>query len=293
MQLLLLASNPKLYSNQKLLSSALSLGHNISFINVADCYLTIQNNKLEVYHQNQLLNTADCVITRIKPALTYYATSIIRQFEASNIVCLNSSASINNSRNKLYTLQILAQHNLPVPTTAFANSALYTKDLVQKVQQAPLIIKLIEGTKGVGVMLAETNKAAESIINSFHSLKNDTLVQQYIGEAKGQDIRCFVVGEKVIATMQRTAQEGEFRANIHLGASAKTIKITPYEEEMAIKATKLLGLQIAGVDMIRSNEGLKILEVNSSPGLEGIEKATKLDIGKEIISHIVSVIKKS
>ncbi len=293
MQLLLLASNPKLYSNQKLVSSALSLGHNISFINVADCYLTIQNNKLEVYHQNQLLDTADCVITRIKPAITYYATSIIRQFEASNIVCINSSTSINNSRNKLYTLQILAQHNLPVPTTAFANSALYTKNLVQKVQQAPLIIKLIEGTKGVGVMLAETNKAAESIINSFHSLKNDALVQQYICEAKGQDIRCFVVGEKVIATMQRTAQEGEFRANIHLGASAKTIKITPYEEEMAIKATKLLGLQIAGVDMIRSNEGLKILEVNSSPGLEGIEKATKIDIGKEIISHIVSVIKKS
>ncbi len=293
MQLILLASNPKLYSNQKLLSSASSLGHKIFFVNIADCYLTIKNNQLDIYHQNQPLNKVDCIITRIKPALTYYATSIIRQFEASHSICLNSSSAIINSRNKLYTLQILAQHNLPVPTTAFANSATYTNNLVQKVNNAPLIIKLIEGTKGVGVMLAENNKAAESIINSFHSLKKDVLVQQYISEAKGQDIRCFVVGEKVIATMQRTAQDGEFRANIHLGASGKEIKITPYEEEMAIKASKVLGLEIAGVDMIRSSEGLKILEVNSSPGLEGIEKATKIDIGKEIITHIASVIKKS
>ena len=292
MKLILFASNPKLYSNQKLLSSAVSLGHDISFINIADCYLTIKSNQLEVYHQNRAVNNINCVITRIKPALTYYATSLIRQFEAININCLNSSSAIINSRDKLYTLQILAQNNLPVPTTAFANSAVYTKDLVQKVNQAPLIIKLIEGTKGVGVMLAETNKAAESIINSFHSLKNDVLVQQYIYEAKGQDLRCFVIGDKVIATMQRTAQEGEFRANIHLGASGKMIKITHQEEEIAIKASKLLGLQIAGVDMVRSADGLKILEVNSSPGLEGIEKATRLDIGKEIISHIVSVIKK-
>jgi ribosomal protein S6--L-glutamate ligase len=293
MKLILLASNYKLYSNQKLLSSATHLGHDISFINVAECYLTINSKNLEIYHQNNKIHNIDCVITRIKPALTYYATSIIRQFEATNITCLNSSNAIINSRNKLYTLQILAQNNLPVPTTAFANSASYTKELVEKVNQAPLIIKLIEGTKGVGVMLAETNKAAESIINSFYSLKNDVLVQQYVHEAKGQDIRCFVIGDKVIATMQRTAQEGEFRANIHLGASGKMIKITPQEEEIAIKSTKLLGLQIAGVDMVRSADGLKILEVNSSPGLEGIEKATQLDIGKEIISHIISVIKKS
>ncbi len=218
--------------------------------------------------------------------MTFYASAIVRQFEAMAVRCLNGSEAITKSRDKLHTLQILAQHGLGIPLTSFANSSYETKDLIKLVGSAPLVIKLLEGTKGVGVVLAETNKAAESVINAFRSLKADILVQHYIKESKGQDIRCFVIGDKVVASMERIAQEGEFRANIHLGAIARPIEITNEERDFAIKAAKIIGLEIAGVDMVRSGSGPKILEINSSAGLEGIEGVSGIDIAAKMIEYL-------
>jgi ribosomal protein S6--L-glutamate ligase len=203
-----------------------------------------------------------------------------------SVRCLNGSEAITKSRDKLHTLQILSQHGFGVPVTSFANSSYETKNLIKLVGSAPLVIKLLEGTKGVGVVLAETNKAAESVINAFRSLKADILVQQYIKESKGQDLRCFVIGDQVVASMERIAQEGEFRANMHLGATARSIEITDEERDLAIRAAKVIGLEIAGVDMVRSNSGPKILEINSSPGLEGIEGVTGIDVAGKMIEFL-------
>jgi ribosomal protein S6--L-glutamate ligase len=287
MKIILLASNPNLYSNLRIVEAAKKRGHEVEFVNVGECYIKVASSACEIfYDEGKKLENVDHVIPRIKPAMTFYGTSIIRQFEVMGVNCLNGSEAITKSRDKLYTLQILAQHGLNVPITSFANSSYDTKDLIKLVGSAPLVVKLLEGTKGVGVVLAETNKAAESVINAFRSLKADILVQHYIKESKGQDIRCFVVGGKVIASMERTAQEGEFRANIHLGATAKAIDVTPEESELAIKAAKVIGLEIAGVDMVRSSSGPKILEVNSSPGLEGIESATGIYIAAKMIEYL-------
>jgi ribosomal protein S6--L-glutamate ligase len=287
MKIILLASNPKLYSNQRIIESATKRGHEISFINVGGCYIKISANSSEVFHdEGKKLNKVDYVIPRLKPAMTFFGSSILRQLEIMKINLLNSSQAITNSRDKLHTLQIMAQHSIDVPITSFANSSYDTKDLIKLVGGSPLIVKLLEGTKGVGVVLAETNKASESVINAFRSLKADVLVQQYIKESKGHDIRCYVIGDKVVASMERIAQDGEFRANIHLGASARNIEITDKEREIAIKATQLMKLDVAGVDMVRSNTGVKILEVNSSPGLEGIESTTGIDIGEKMIEYI-------
>lgn len=289
MKILLLASNPNLYSNQRILEAAKNRGHEIEFANVGDCYIKVASNSCEVFYgEGAKLEKIDHVIPRLKPAMTFYGTTIVRQFEVMNVKCLNGSDPIIMSRDKLHTLQILAKHKINVPLTSFANSSYDTKDLIKIVGSAPLVVKLLEGTKGVGVVLAETNKAAESVINAFRSLKADVLVQHYIKESKGQDIRCFVIGNKVVASMERIAQEGEFRANIHLGATARAIEITPEEREIAINAAKIIGLEVAGVDMVRSSTGPKILEVNSSPGLEGIEGATGINIAEKMIEYLES-----
>ncbi len=287
MKIILLASNPDLYSNKRLVESARLRGHNIEFVNVGDCYIKVACEGSAIfYDEGKKMENVDHVIPRIKPAMTFYGAAIIRQFEVMGINCLNSADAITKSRDKLHTLQILSQHNLNVPITSFANSSYETKDLINIVGSAPLVVKLLEGTKGVGVVLAETNKAAESVINAFRSLKADILVQHYIKESKGHDIRCFVIGDQVVASMERVAQEGEFRANIHLGAIAKAIEITDAEREMAISAAKIIGLDVAGVDMVRSNNGPKILEINSAPGLEGIEGATGVDIASKMIEFL-------
>ncbi len=287
MKIILLASNPNLYSNQRIIDAAKIRGHEIEFVNVGGCYIKVAENESEIFHdEGKKLEKIDCVIPRIKPVMTFYGSIIIRQFEALAIKCLNGSEAITKSRDKLHTLQILSQHGLGIPTTSFANSSYKTKDLINLVGGAPLVVKLLEGTKGIGVVLAETNKAAESVINAFRSLKADILVQQYIKESKGQDIRCFVIGNEVVASMERIAQEGEFRANIHLGATARAVEITDEEREIAIKAAKIIGLEIAGVDMVRSNSGPKILEINSSPGLEGIESATGIDVAGKMIEYL-------
>ncbi len=289
MKIIVLASNPNLYSNQRIVDAAKNRGHDVEFVNVGGCYIKVDGNGCEVFHdEGKKLEKIDYVIPRLKPSMTFYGTAIVRQFEVIGTKCLNGSAAITKSRDKLHSLQILAQQGMGVPVTSFANSSYDTKDLIKLVGSAPLVVKLLEGTKGVGVVLAETNKAAESVINAFRSLKADVLVQHYIKESKGQDIRCFVIGDQVVASMERIAQEGEFRANIHLGATARAIEITNEERDLAIKAAKIIGLEVAGVDMVRSNSGPKILEINSSPGLEGIEGATGINVAEKMIEYLES-----
>jgi ribosomal protein S6--L-glutamate ligase len=287
MKIILLASNPKLYSNLRIIEAAKERRHEIEFANVGGCYIKVAPNACEIFaDEGKKLEKIDYVIPRLKPSMTFYGTSIVRQFEVMGIKCLNGSQEITKSRDKLHTLQILSQHNIGAPVTSFANSSYDTKDLIKLVGGTPLVVKLLEGTKGVGVVLAETNKAAESVINAFRSLKADVLVQHYVKESKGCDLRCFVIGNEVVASMERIAQEGEFRANIHLGATARAVEITEEERSLAIRAAQIIGLEVAGVDMVRSNSGPKLLEINSSPGLEGIEKATGIDIAGKMIEHL-------
>ena len=287
MKIILLASNPNLYSNRRIIEAGTKRGHEVKFINVGECYIKVAPQASEIFFdEGKKIENVGYVIPRIKPSMTFYASVIIRQFETMGIKCLNTSDAITKSRDKLCTLQILAQHGIGVPVTSFANSSYETKDIIKLVGSAPLVVKLLEGTKGVGVVLAETNKAAESVINAFRSLKADILAQQYIKESKGHDIRCFVIGNKVVASMQREAQEGEFRANIHLGAKARAVEITDEEYQMAVDAARIMGLDVAGVDMVRSSTGPKILEVNSSPGLEGIEGSTGVDVASKMIEFL-------
>ncbi len=284
MKLLLLASNPNLYSNKRLIEAAKQRNHEIEFINVGDCYIKVSSGGSSVFYSDgRKLNNIDCVIPRIKPSITFYGTTIIRQFGLLGINCINDSDSILKSRDKLHSLQILSANKIDIPTTSFANSSYETEDLIRIVGGAPLVVKLLEGTKGIGVVLAETKKFAESVINAFRSLKADILVQHFIKESRGKDIRCFVIGDQVVAAMQREAEEGEFRANLHLGAKAKAIEISEEEKNIAIRAAKIIGLDVAGIDIVRSNNGPKVLEVNSSPGLEGIEMATGIDLAAKII----------
>jgi ribosomal protein S6--L-glutamate ligase len=286
----LLASNPNLYSNRRIIEAGERRGHDIQFYNIRQCYMKLDAKTPEIHYRGgKVLNDLDAVIPRIRPSMTFYGCALTRQFEALNVFCLNSAVAINHSRDKLYSLQLLLNNGIDIPTTGFANSPLDTNDLIKMVGGSPLIIKLLEGTQGKGVVLAETKKAAESVINAFKSLNANILVQEFIKEADGKDIRCFVINGKVVASMQREALPGEFRANMHLGGSASVIKVTPEEKRMAIKATRAMGLHIAGVDIIRSRKGPLLLEVNSSPGLEGIELAT----GKDIASSIIQAIEKN
>ncbi len=283
----LLASNEALYSNQRLLEAGEERGHEMVFLNAKQCYMKLDADEPEAHYRGgKLLNDLDAVITRIKPSVTFYGTALARQFESMGIFTTNSSAAISQSRDKLFSLQLMLKSGIDIPTTGFANSPIDTNDLIEMVGGAPLIVKLLEGTQGRGVVLAETKKAAESVINAFKSLRANLLVQKFIKEANGKDLRCFVINGKVVASIERTAAPGEFRANIHQGGSAAVVKITKQERILAIKAAKVLGLEVAGVDIIRSANGPLLLEVNSSPGLEGIEAATGKDIAGMIILSI-------
>lgn len=287
MNIVVLASNKELYSNKRLIQAAEERGHTVIFLNIQHCYMNICAKKPEIHYQNgKVITKVDAVIPRIKPALTFYGNAVLRQFNLMGAYCANSSISIARSRDKLRALQILSENKIDIPITGFAHSPQNTKEIIDMVGGAPLVIKLLEGTQGMGVVLTETAKASESVIRAFKLLKAHILVQEFIKEASGRDIRCFVIGDKVVGSMERVAMEGEFRSNIHLGATGHKIRITPTERKMAVKATKVLGLQIAGVDIMRSNTGPKVLEVNSSPGLEGIEKVTGKDIAGMIIEHI-------
>ena len=283
----LLASNEELYSNQRILEAGRAMGHKMMFLNIKQCYMKLDASDPEAHYRGgRLLNDLDAVITRIRPSMTFYGTALARQFESMGIFTTNSSAAISQSRDKLFSLQLMLKSGINIPTTGFANSPIDTNDLIDMVGGAPLIVKLLEGTQGRGVVLAETRKAAESVINAFKSLHANLLVQEFIKEAEGKDLRCFVINGKVVASIERTAAPGEFRANIHRGGSAAIVRITKEERALAIKAAKSLGLDVAGVDIIRSKNGPLLLEVNSSPGLEGIETATGKDIAGLMIASI-------
>ncbi|MDF1686130.1 MAG: ribosomal protein S6--L-glutamate ligase [Parvibaculaceae bacterium] len=286
LKIMLLASNPELYSNKRLMEAGEERGHEMRFINIRQCYMNISASSPEVHYRGGELLNVDAVIPRIKPSMTFYGCAVTRQFESIGAFCLNDSVSIARSRDKLRSLQMLSSKAIPMPTTSFANSPVDTAEIIKMVGGAPLVVKLLEGTQGKGVVLAETNKAAESVINAFKSLQANILVQEFIKEAQGKDIRCFVIDGKVVGSIQREAAAGEFRANLHLGGVASTVKITPQERKIAINAAKAMGLKVAGVDIIRSKDGPKVLEINSSPGLEGIENITSKDVASMMIESI-------
>ncbi|MBN72375.1 30S ribosomal protein S6--L-glutamate ligase [Gimesia chilikensis] len=289
LKIAVLASNQELYSNQRILEAGEERGHEMEFLDIKQCYMKLDAVEPEAHYRGgTILDDLDAVITRIRPSITYYGCALARQFESMNVLTVNTSVAITQSRDKLYSLQLMLKSGINIPTTGFANSPIDTNDLIEMVGGAPLIVKLLEGSQGRGVVLAETRKAAESVINAFKALRANLLVQEFIKEAEGKDLRCFVIDGKVVASIQREAAPGEFRANIHQGGTASIIKITPTERKLAVKASKALGLMIAGVDIIRSKHGPLLLEVNSSPGLEGIEAAT----GKDIAGMMISAIEK-
>lgn len=283
----LLASDIDLYSNQRLLETGEERGHDLVFLNIKHCYMKVDDVEPEVHYRGgAVLKDLDAIITRVRPSATFYGCAIARQFESMGTFTTNSSSAITKSRDKLLSLQMLLKNGISIPTTGFADSPMDTGDLIEMVGGAPLIVKLMEGAQGKGVVLAETKKAAESVINTIKALDANLLVQEFIQEANGKDLRCFVIDGKVVASIERTAAPGDFRANLHQGGTATVAKITVEERKLAIKAAKVLGLQIAGVDIIRSKKGPLLLDVNSSPGLEGIETATGKDIAGMIISSI-------
>ena len=286
MKIALLSRNRNLYSTRRLIEAAEARNHQVRVIDVLRCYMNIASHKPTIHYRGEELGDFDSVIPRIGASVTYYGTSVVRQFEMSGVYPLNESVAITRSRDKLRSLQLLSRRGIGMPVTGFANKPDDIKDLIKMVGGAPLVIKLLQGTQGIGVVLAETQKAAESVIEGFMGVKADILVQEYIKEAGGADIRCFVIGGKVVASMKRQAVAGEFRSNLHRGGSASLIRITPEERSTAVRAAKIMGLNVAGVDLLRSNHGPVVMEVNSSPGLEGIEDATGKDVAGMIISFI-------
>ncbi|NQU56588.1 MAG: 30S ribosomal protein S6--L-glutamate ligase [Rhodospirillales bacterium] len=282
----ILSREPDNYSTQRLAEAAENKGHMVQIINTTQCYMNITSHRPEVYIDGNPLEGFDVIIPRIGASVTFYGMAVVRQFEAMGVFSLNSAAAIGVARDKLYAHQILARSGIGMPDTGFARSPKATNDLIKFVSGAPLVIKLLEGTQGRGVVLAETKKAAESVIAAFQGLKANILVQEFIKEADGADIRCFVLGNKVIGAMKRQAEEGDFRSNLHRGGKAMKIKLTKQERETAVKAARAMGLSMAGVDLLRADDGPKVLEVNSSPGLEGIEKVSEKDIAALIIEHI-------
>ena len=286
MKIALLSRNRKLYSSRRLIEAAVERGHEIKVLDALRCYMNIASHKPTIHYKGEQLLGFDAVIPRIGASITFYGTSVLRQFEMMGVYPLNESVAVSRSRDKLRSMQLLSRKGLGMPVTGFANKPDDIKDLIKMVGGAPLVIKLLEGTQGIGVVLAETAKAAESVIEAFMGVKADILVQEYIKEAGGADIRCFVVGGKVVASMKRQAAAGEFRSNLHRGGNASLIKITPEERSTAVRAARVMGLNVAGVDLLRSNHGPVIMEVNSSPGLEGIEEATGKDVAGLIINFM-------
>lgn len=291
MKILILSKNEELYSTKSLREAAEKRGHEVKVMPVKQCYMNIASKHPNVHFEGKEVTEVDAIIPRIGSSVTFYGCSVVRQFEMMGVYTLNESSAILRSRDKLRATQILSGNDVNIPTTGFANSPNNIKDLIKMVGGAPLVIKLLEGTQGIGVVLAENQKASESVIQAFMGLKANIMVQQYIKESAGSDVRCFVIGDKVVASMMRTAAKGEFRSNLHRGGEAKVIKITPAERKAAVKAAKILGLNVAGVDLIRSEEGPMVLEVNSSPGLEGIEQTTGKDVAGQIIEFIEKNIK--
>jgi ribosomal protein S6--L-glutamate ligase len=282
----ILSRNPRLYSTQRLVEAATKRGHEVKVIDVLRCYMNITANQPSIHYRGEILEGFDAVIPRIGASVTFYGTAVLRQFEMLGVYPLNESVAVTRARDKLRSLQLLARKGIAMPVTGFAHAPDDIDDLIKMVGGPPLVIKLLEGTQGVGVVLAETYQAAESVIQAFLGLKVHILVQEYIAETQGSDIRCFVIGDKVVAAMRRQARKGDFRSNLHRGGSAALVKITPEERSIAVRAARTVGLNVAGVDILRSKHGPLVLEVNSSPGLKGIEAATGKDVASQIIEFI-------
>ncbi|MGM0575357.1 MAG: 30S ribosomal protein S6--L-glutamate ligase [Myxococcota bacterium] len=287
MKIAILSRKPSLYSTQRLVEAVRERGHEALVVDYLRCYMDLTSRRPAVLYRGMPLKV-DAVLPRIGASYTFYGSAVVRQFEMMSTFTANAAEAITRSRDKLRAIQLLAQRGLPIPVTSFAHSTKDIEGLIGVVGGAPLIVKLLEGTQGSGVVLAETRKAAESVIGAFHQLDANILVQQFVKEARGEDLRAFVVGDRIVAAMRRTAREGEFRANIHQGGTAEAVTLTPSEETLALEAAATVGLNVAGVDMLQGREGPLVLEVNSSPGLEGIEAATGLDVAGEIVDWVIA-----
>lgn len=286
MKIAILSRKPSLYSTRRLKEAGETLGHEVRVIDYLRCYMNITSLKPMVMYQGTPLDGIEAVIPRIGASHTFYGTAVVRQFEMMSVFSANESQAITRSRDKLRCLQLLARNGIGLPVTGFAHSTKDVQGLIKTVGGAPLVVKLLEGTQGIGVVLAETREAAKSVIEAFRELDANILVQEFIQEAGGSDLRCFVVGGKVIAAMQRQARPGEFRSNLHRGGKAVKVRLTPEERSTAVRAAKAMGLNVAGVDILRSNHGPVVMEVNSSPGLEGIERASQVDVAKKIVEFV-------
>lgn len=286
MKIAILSRNKKLYSTRRLVEAAEERGHEVAVIDALRCYMNITSVKPTIHYRGEVLEGFDAVIPRIGASVTFYGTAVLRQFEMMNVFPVNESVAVTRSRDKLRSAQLLARKGIGMPVTGFAHNPDDIQDLLEQVGGAPLVIKLLEGTQGIGVVLAETPKAAESVLQAFMGLKANIMVQEFIKEAGGSDIRCFVVGGKVVAAMKRQGPEGEFRSNLHRGGNASLVRLTPEERSTAVRAAGIMGLGVCGVDLLRSNHGPVVMEVNSSPGLEGIESASGKDVAKLIIQYI-------
>lgn len=286
MKIAILSRNRELYSTRRLVEAAMERGHDVRVIDVLRCYMNITSSRPSIHYRGKVLEGFDAVIPRIGASVTFYGTAVLRQFEMMNVFPLNESVAVTRSRDKLRSAQLLARKGVGMPVTGFAHNPDDIQDLLTEVGGAPLVIKLLEGTQGIGVVLAETQKAAESVIQAFMGLKANIMVQEFIKEAGGSDIRCFVVGGKVVAAMMRQAPEGEFRSNLHRGGHANLVRLTPAERSTAVRAARIMGLEVCGVDLLRSNHGPLVMEVNSSPGLKGIEEASGKDVAGIIIGYL-------
>src|SRR6056297_761298 len=286
LKILILSRNKTLYSTERLIETIEARGHEALVLDHLKCDIVIEQDNPCIYFQGEKVENVDAVIPRIGASVTFYGASVVRQFEMMNVFAAVESQALVRSRDKLRSLQILARANVGLPKTVFTNYSKEVKKIIESVGGAPLIVKLLEGTQGYGVVLAPTRKAAESIIDAFHSMKARIIVQEFIEEAKGADIRAFIVDNKVVGAMKRQGKEGEFRSNLHQGGSGEIIKLSKNEREVALRASKAMGLSIAGVDLLQSKRGPLVLEVNSSPGLEGIEKSTGKNIAAEIIDYV-------
>ncbi len=289
MKIVVLSTNPKLYSTRRLMEAGKERGHEMLILNHRRCYMNITSMRPSIHYKGVAVEGVDAIIPRIGASVSFYGAAVVRQFEMMGVYSVNESVAITRSRDKLRSLQLLSRKGIGLPVTGFANSPDDTEDLLNFVGGAPVVIKLLEGTQGVGVVLGETRQAAESVIEAFRGLNANFMVQEFIKEAGGSDIRCFVVGDKVVAAMKRSGKEGEFRSNLHRGGSAQLVKITPEERSTAVRSANIMGLNVAGVDLLRSNHGPVVMEVNSSPGLEGIENAT----GKDVASIVIQFIEKN
>ena len=286
MKIAIMSRGSKLYSTTRLVEAAKERGHEVRVVDPLRCYMNITSHRPSIHYRGEILDDFDAVIPRIGASITFYGTAVLRQFEMMGVYPLNESVAITRARDKLRSAQLLARKGIGLPVTGFAHSPDDINDLMAQVGGAPVVIKLLEGTQGIGVVMAETEKAAESVIQAFMGLKANIMVQEFIGEAKGSDLRCLVIGDKVVAAMKRQAREGEFRSNLHRGGTATLVRITPEERSTAVRAARVMGLNVCGVDLLRSNHGPVVMEVNSSPGLEGIESATNKDIAGTIIEFI-------